>query len=244
MSSFLLHSAAFAALLVSSPLTDSFTLPINQEVTRYSSSWSTLQQASSSADDPQRRPSFQEAGQLDPPGFSAAAAQDGIYEQQTQQFGNAAADNRNSDKDVNSFLRSSEFSSLEPLTHSAARSSRLDAENRLRAIYATAGTDPYWSLRDEITQLESDLKVGRDVGISDDAVSAVRNLLRKAQSKDPEHVYRITNAAAQAAERMGRMEESEKYQQESLKARKMIPWFNLEGLWVGKYGSHGFEMIK
>jgi hypothetical protein len=241
MSSFLLHSTAFAALLVS-PLTDSFTLPINQEVKRYSSSWSTLQVAGS-ADDPQRRPSFQEAGQLDPSGISAAAAQDGIYEHQYQQFGDAATD-RSNDSDVNSFLRSSEFANLEPLPRSDIRSSRLDAENRLRAIYTTAGTDPYWSLRDEITQLEADLQVGRDVGISDEAASAVRNLLRKAQSKDPEHVYRITSAAAQAAERMGRMEESEKYKQESLKARKMLPWFNLEGLWVGKYGSHGFEMIK
>ena len=241
MSSFLLHSAAFAALLVS-PLTNSFTLPINHEVTRYSSSWSSTLQAAASADDQQRRPSFQEAGQLDPPSISAAAAQDGIYEQH-QQFGDATTD-RSNDKDVNSFLRSSEFADLEPLTHSETRSSRLDAENRLRAIYTTAGTDPYWSLRDEIIQLESDLDTGRDVGISDEAVSAVRNLLRKAQSKDPEHVYRITSAAAAAAERMGRVEESEKYREESLKARKMLPWFNLEGLWVGKYGTHGFEMIK
>ena len=242
MSSFLLHSAAFAALLVS-PLTESFTLPINHEATRYSPSWSFSLQAAPSADDSQRRPTFQEAGQLDPSGLSAAAAQDGIYEQQNQHFGDAATD-RSNDKDVNSFLRSSEFADLEPLAHSETRSSRLDAENRLRSIYTTAGTDPYWSLREEIIQLEADLDTGRNAGISDEAVSAVRNLLRKAQSKDPEHVYRITSAAAEAAERMGRIEESEKYRQESLKARKMLPWFNLEGLWVGKYGSHGFEMIK
>lgn len=243
MSSFLLHSAAFAAFLVSPLITDSFTLPINHEATRYSSSWSSTLQAASSADDPQRRPTFQEADQLDPSDISAAAAQDGIYEQQQHHMGDAATDGSN-DKDVNSLLRSSEFADLEPLAHSETRSSRLDAENRLRSIYTTAGTDAYWSLRDEIIQLEADLEAGRNVGISDEAVSAVRNLLRKAQSKDPEHVYRITSAAAQAAERMGRMEESEKYRQESLKARKMLPWFNLEGLWVGKYGSHGFEMIK
>lgn len=242
MTSFLLHSAAFAALLLA-PLAYSFTLPIKHDVTSRSSSCSTTLQAAASADDPKRRPSFQEAGQLDPSDISAAAAQDRIYEQQHPQMKDVSTDLHN-DKDVNSFLRSSEFADLEPLAHSETRSSRLDAENRLRSIYTTAGTDPYWSLRDEIIQLEADLEVGKDVGISDEAVSAVRNLLRKAQSKDPEHVYRITSAAAQAAERMGRMEESEKYRQESLKARKMLPWFNLEGLWVGKYGSHGFEMIK
>lgn len=236
----LLHSAAFAALLLA-PLAYSFTLPIKHDVTSHSSSWSSTLHAAASADDPQRRPSFQEAGQLDPSDISAAA-QDGIYEQQ-HPMKDVSTDLKN-DKDVNSFLRSSEFADLEPLEHTETRSSRLDAENRLRSIYTTAGTDPYWSLRDEIIQLEADLEAGKDVGISDEAVSAVRNLLRKAQSKDPEHVYRITSAAAQAAERMGRMEESEKYRQESLKARKMLPWFNLEGLWVGKYGSHGFEMIK
>ena len=235
MSSFLLHSAAFAALLVSTPLTNSFTLPINKEVGRYYSSPQLVLQAASSADDPHRRPpSFQE-DTLDP----LTDAQDGLYEQQQhqQQFiGDTATTNNNynTNDDVNKFLRSSEFANLEPLLHSETRSSRLDAENRLRSIYTTAGTDPYWSLRDEIVQLESDFKAGREVGISDEAATAVRNLLRRAQSKDPEHVYRITSAASLAAERMGRMEESEKYRQESLKARKMLPWFNLEGLWVGK----------
>lgn len=242
MSSFPLHSAAFAALLLASR-TYSFTLPIKHDVTSHSSSWSSTLQAAASADDPQRRPPFQEAGQVEPSDISAAAAQDGIYEQQHPKMMDVSKD-FNNDKHVDNFLRSSEFADLEPLAHSETRSSRLDAENRLRAIYTIAGTDPYWALRDEIIQLEADLEAGKDVGISDEAVSAVRNLLRKAQSKDPEHVYRITSAAAQAAERMGRMEESEKYRQESLKARKMLPWFNLEGLWVGKYGSHGFEMIK
>jgi len=232
MSSFLLHSAAFAALIVSTPLTDSFTLPVNQDVVVGRHPQLVLQ-AASSADDSQRRPpSFQE-DELDP---LSTNAQDGLYEQQQEQFmgDDIANSNYNSNDDVNNFLRSSEFANLEPLPHSETRSSRLDAENRLRSIYTTAGTDPYWSLRDEIVQLEADIQAGNEVGISDEAAAAVRNLLRRAQSKDPEHVYRITSAAASAAERMGRMEESEKYRQESLKAKKMLPWFNLEGLWVGK----------
>lgn len=234
MSSFLLHSAAFAALILSAPLTDSFTLPLNKDVVVGRHPQLVLQ-AASSADDPQRRPpSFQE-DELDP--LSTNNVQDGLYEQhQQEQFmgDDIANSNYNSNDDVNNFLRSSEFANLEPLPHSETRSSRLDAENRLRSIYTTAGTDPFWSLRDEIVQLESDLQAGNEVGISDEAAAAVRNLLRRAQSKDPEHVYRITSAAASAAERMGRMEESEKYRQESLKAKKMLPWFNLEGLWVGK----------
>lgn len=219
MSSFLLHSAAFATLLVSPLLTVSFTLP----VARYSSSQLFVLQAVPSADDL--------PGQIDQQGI-AAAEQDGLYEQQQQHFGSASRINYN--YEVNNVLRSSEFANLGQIPYSETRSSRLDAENRLRSIYTTAGTDPYWSLRDEIIQLENDLKSGREVGISEEAATAVRKLLRRAQSKDPEHVYRITSAAATAAERMGRMEESEKYRQESMKARKMLPWFNLEGLWVGK----------
>ena len=237
MSSFLLHSASFAALILSAPLTDSFTLPVNQDVVvvgRHISSQQLVLQAASSADDPQRRPPSFQQDELDP---LSTNAQDGLYEQQQQEHfmgDDIANSNYNSNDDVNNFLRSSEFANLEPLTHSETRSSRLDAENRLRSIYTKAGTDPFWSLRDEIVQLEADLQAGNEVGISDEAASAVRNLLRRAQSKDPEHVYRITSAAALAAERMGRMEESEKYRQESLKAQKMLPWFNLEGLWVGK----------
>jgi len=34
---------------------------------------------------------------------------------------------------------------------------------------------------------------------------------------------------------MGRVEESEKYRMEAERARQMMPQFQLEGLWVGKY---------
>jgi hypothetical protein len=68
-------------------------------------------------------------------------------------------------------------------------------------------------------------------------------MLRRSQAKDAAHVYRITTQAARVAERMGRWEEAERYKVESERAKKMLPQFNLEGLWVGKYGSHGFEMI-
>ncbi len=72
------------------------------------------------------------------------------------------------------------------------------------------------------------------MGVSDTAINAIQNMLRRAQSKDPEHVYKITSGAARSADMLGRMEASVKYREESLRARKMLPQFNLEGLWVGK----------
>jgi len=139
--------------------------------------------------------------------------------------------------------RSSEFHNLETLEPTTTRQTRLDSEQRSSAIYTPSGSNAYWELQDEIAQLEKDLQSALDVGVSDSAVDAIMTMLRRAQSKDPEHVYKVTSGAARSAERVGSEAEKEKYEDESLKARKMLPQFNLEGLWVGKYGSHGFEMI-
>ena len=65
-------------------------------------------------------------------------------------------------------------------------------------------------------------------------VKAIETMLRRSQAKDAAHVYRVTTQAARVAERMGRWEEAERYTVESERAKKMLPQFNLEGLWVGK----------
>ena len=54
-------------------------------------------------------------------------------------------------------------------------------------IYTTSGSDHYWELKDEIAQLESDLATALNVGVSENAVNAIRDMLRKAQSRDPQH---------------------------------------------------------
>ena len=82
--------------------------------------------------------------------------------------------------------------------------------------------------------MKTDLQNGKEIGISSTAETAVQKLLKRAQAKDPEHVYRVTSGAARAAERLGRGEEARRYREESWRARKFLPQFNLEGLWVGK----------
>jgi hypothetical protein len=145
-------------------------------------------------------------------------------------------------------IRSCEFHNIQPVKHSVLRKERLELETRLASMYTPAGSDEYWELRDEIMQLEADLEIAKSV-LSDssrgrgDGIKAIESMLRRKQAKDPEHVYRVTTAAARVAQRMGRLEEAERYKIESQRAKKMLPQFNLEGLWVGKYGSHGFEMI-
>mmetsp|Transcript_35331 Transcript_35331/g.74637 ORF Transcript_35331/g.74637 Transcript_35331/m.74637 type:complete len:431 (-) Transcript_35331:174-1466(-) len=139
--------------------------------------------------------------------------------------------------------RSSEFQNLEPLQHSPARLSRLEREAHSQNVYASCGSDSYWDLKDEIAQLKHDLASAIDVGVRDSAIDSIKSMLRKAQARDPEHVYRVVVEAARDAERMGNVEKSRQYMEEALRARGMMPQFNLEGLWVGKYASHGFEMI-
>lgn len=147
-----------------------------------------------------------------------------------------------SDAYVGGAARSSEFGSLEPLPDNLTRRLRLESERRANSLYVSGGTDEFWDLRDEIAQLSSDLKAALRVGVSKTAETAVKRMLRRAQAKDPGHVFKVTSEAASAAKRLGRDDEAHKYEKEAERAKKYMPQFNLEGLWVGKYGS-GFEMI-
>jgi len=137
--------------------------------------------------------------------------------------------------------RSSEFRNLQPLQQSSTRTTRLEkeAEAKANSIYIPPASNQYWSLLEEIDQLES----GLQRGISGDATHSILSMIRRKKAQDPDHVYQITKEAAKSAERTGRLEESKKYQEEAERARNMLPQFNLGGLWVGKYGARGFEMI-
>ena len=101
-------------------------------------------------------------------------------------------------------------------------------------MYVPCGSDQYWDLRDEIVQLEQDLQNALELDLDDGALDSIKSMLRRAQAKDPSHVYNVIGEAAMSAEERGDVEASEKYREESKRARSMLPQFNLEGLWVGK----------
>lgn len=139
--------------------------------------------------------------------------------------------------------RSSEFHDLEPRVSTPARRARLDAEARTRCQYVPAGSAEYWDLRDEIVKLEEDLAMALDEETSEAAVMELESALREARAKDPEYVYQVVGGAAESDVWTSSADQHAKYEVASREAKKMLPQFNLEGLWVGKYGSHGFEMI-
>jgi len=148
--------------------------------------------------------------------------------------------------------RSSEFNSLESRPVGSLRRSRLEAEARASAVYVPGSSDAHWDLQDEIRQLEAELAValGDDVGgnvggaaaVAGADVEALRGRLRRARARDPAYVHRVVGGASLVAAGKGHQDQSERYREESMRARRMLPQFNLEGLWVGRYGD-GFDMI-
>jgi hypothetical protein len=56
-------------------------------------------------------------------------------------------------------------------------------------------------------------------------------------------IYTVATDRMQATAATASFDEVDKYRRQTAKAREALPQFNREGLWVGKYGEQGFEMI-
>ncbi|KAL7477267.1 hypothetical protein ACHAW6_004000 [Cyclotella cf. meneghiniana] len=80
-------------------------------------------------------------------------------------------------------------------------------------------------------------------GSGGEGIKAIKAMLRRKQAGDPHNIYCVTTVAARAAHRMGVHEKAQRYHDASCMAKKLLQQFNLQGLWVRKYGYHGFEMI-
>jgi hypothetical protein len=75
------------------------------------------------------------------------------------------------------------------------------------------------------------------------AVEKLEHAILSAQQVDAEFIYTVARDRMQAAAAARRLDEVDKYCRQAVEARNALPQFNLEGLWVGKYGEQGFEMI-
>ena len=102
--------------------------------------------------------------------------------------------------------------------------------------------DELIELRKYVCNLETDLKQARDHG----DITALRDLtkaLHESKNMDAEHVYITALENLGSAEREGLKDEAKEFRRESLLARECLPQFQLGGLWVGKYGENGYEML-
>jgi Cyclin D1 binding domain len=71
----------------------------------------------------------------------------------------------------------------------------------------------------------------------------VQQAIFAAQQADAEFIYESSCKARDKAKKLGMHKEAAHYAQEAWNARSALPQYQLEGLWVGKYGRHGFELV-
>lgn len=102
--------------------------------------------------------------------------------------------------------------------------------------------DELQKLRHEVLAMRLELQEARRSS-SKERVLALGKAIMKAQQVDAEFVYTVSLERQELAEKKGMFQEAEQYKKQAMEARAALPQFNLEGLWVGKYGDHGYEMV-
>jgi hypothetical protein len=132
------------------------------------------------------------------------------------------------------------ISSSELRKMSEARRRRLQEEKERQTRFLAG--DDLQQLRQQIFALRQELAQARDMEDTPRVHELERTIL-KAQQLDAEFIYHVALERLEASSNAGLLMESEKYRKEAQNARAALPQFNLDGLWVGKYGEHGFEMI-
>lgn len=140
----------------------------------------------------------------------------------------------------NEARRRLEFS-VEPLPENDRRRARLARDSAKRRSFCEFG-DELWSLRAAMDQLSLRLVDAIQAGQAE-LETHTREQLRDIEQRDPELVYMLELADARDAEREGRLKDAQEHGKRAADARSCLPHFNLEGLWVGKYGTHGYELI-
>jgi hypothetical protein len=133
-----------------------------------------------------------------------------------------------------SLARHSEYVNLEPLYESDIRLARMERDLVNRKKFAKYGND-LWDLRKTTTKLSIKLMDAiNNVNNMKGQESQIRAKLRVAESQDPELIYKIELEAMHNAQRDGRTKDAELHSRKAVAARRCLPQFNLEGLWVGK----------
>jgi hypothetical protein len=102
--------------------------------------------------------------------------------------------------------------------------------------------DELHKLRHEVMAMRLELQEARCSG-SKPLVRALEKAIMNAQQVDAEFVYIVSLERQELAEKKELFQEAENYNKKAMEARSALPHFNLDGLWVGKYGEHGYEMI-
>lgn len=115
---------------------------------------------------------------------------------------------------------------------------RLEEEAKQRFVSG----DELHMLRQEVLGLREKLEQARKLKATG-RVQELERAIIEAQQVDAEFVYSVAKERTNVAMEAGLTDEAQEWEREAMMARSVLPQFNLDGLWVGKYGDHGFEMI-
>jgi len=130
------------------------------------------------------------------------------------------------------------------------RQLRWEREALIQSKFASG--DELFELRQRIATLHSDivnLRAEQLDGLADERTGTDRRIVAYEKEmlalngRDPEFMYAVSSELMEKAQADGDEELIAKYKIQMEEARLCIPQLNMHGLWVGKYGEHGYEMI-
>mmetsp|Transcript_9222 Transcript_9222/g.19357 ORF Transcript_9222/g.19357 Transcript_9222/m.19357 type:complete len:406 (-) Transcript_9222:63-1280(-) len=148
---------------------------------------------------------------------------------------------RNEVKHGQTNSRHIEFADLGSLEQSSERKRRIQQEQEDKQRFVKYGDD-LWNMRQFMDKLSR--KLLRSINDGDrEKEEEIRAELRQVEHQDPDLVYRVELEQLQKATSEGREEDARQHSMIASAARSNLPQYNLDGLWVGKYGQHGYEMI-
>mmetsp|Transcript_11574 Transcript_11574/g.24550 ORF Transcript_11574/g.24550 Transcript_11574/m.24550 type:complete len:397 (+) Transcript_11574:310-1500(+) len=121
------------------------------------------------------------------------------------------------------------------------RVQRRDNSNGPSSKFVTG--DDLHRLRHQVLAMRLELQEARRNG-DGPRVKDLERAIMKTQQVDAEFVYTVSLEREELAHQDGDVLEAQRFHQKATEARSALPQFQLEGLWVGKYGEdQGYEMI-
>jgi len=199
---------------------------------------------------------------------SSSSSSSSNYEKQSRQNNSPIEEDEQPPSSLSSSASSSDFTSDQyerndgafplPDDMSVPKTRQLRWEREKLVLSKFANGDELFDLRHEVASLRKELAETRKLmdGASkkkgDDAV-ALRGLKRRVKEiedkilrvsgRDAEFAYAVLLERVEKAESEGDKEKAKKIRKEAEEARACIPQLNMHGLWVGKYGENGYEMV-
>jgi hypothetical protein len=101
--------------------------------------------------------------------------------------------------------------------------------------------DDLHKLRQQTLELRSELHYARAIN-NEQRIRQLSRQILDAQRQDAEFMYQVALERLQTASLAGLHEVADEYRVEAELARSALPQFQLEGLWIGKYGE-SFQLI-